>query len=272
MEKKRILIVDDDADLSMLIVDMLEDKGYSASMVGSLDEAYTILEKEQFHLILLDINLPDGTGFSFCEELRRVSTVPVIFASARTSEDDKIVGLDMGGDDYIPKPYSLKELMSRINSLLRRTYGFESEGTKYILKAGKDNIIEIDTATRTVKKQGTVVNLSLREYDLLSYMAEKKDQYIAAYIADYNYSEVVLSYALFMANMLRKGLILLRIVDPKYTSETTSEAEERLKELRTKIKNSPLTETNPISLTTRYILIYGVHITVNFRLRLLNSP
>lgn len=176
MDKKRILIVDDDADLSMLIVDMLEDKGYSASMVGSLDEAYTILEKEQFHLILLDINLPDGTGFSFCEELRRVSTVPVIFASARTSEDDKIVGLDMGGDDYIPKPYSLKELMSRINSLLRRTYGFESEGTKYILKAGKDNTIEIDTATRTVKKQGTVVNLSLREYDLLSYMAEKKGQ------------------------------------------------------------------------------------------------
>lgn len=179
MDKKRILIVDDDADLSMLIVDMLEDKGYSASMVGSLDEAYTILEKEQFHLILLDINLPDGTGFSFCEELRRVSTVPVIFASARTSEDDKIVGLDMGGDDYIPKPYSLKELMSRINSLLRRTYGFESEGTKYILKAGKDNIIEIDTATRTVKKQGTVVNLSLREYDLLSYMSEKKGQALA---------------------------------------------------------------------------------------------
>lgn len=179
MDKRRILIVDDDMDLSMLIMDMLEDKGYSASMVGSLDEAYTILEKEQFHLILLDINLPDGTGFSFCEELRRVSTVPVIFASARTSEDDKIVGLDMGGDDYIPKPYSLKELMSRINSLLRRTYGFESEGTKYILKAGKDNTIEIDTATRTVKKQGTVVNLSLREYDLLSYMAEKKGQALA---------------------------------------------------------------------------------------------
>ncbi len=176
MDKKRILIVDDDMDLSMLIMDMLEDKGYSASMVGSLDEAYTILVKEQFHLILLDINLPDGTGFSFCEELRRVSTVPVIFASARTSEDDKIVGLDMGGDDYIPKPYSLKELMSRINSLIRRTYGFESESAKYILKAGKDNTIEIDTATRTVKKQGVVVNLSLREYDLLSYMAEKKGQ------------------------------------------------------------------------------------------------
>ena len=65
-------------------------------------------------MILLDINLPDGTGFELCKELRRVSNVPVIFASARTSEDDKITGLDMGGDDYIPKPYSIKELITRI--------------------------------------------------------------------------------------------------------------------------------------------------------------
>lgn len=179
MEKKRILIIDDDMDLSMLIKDMLEDKGYEAYLTGSLDEAYEILQKENFHLILLDINLPDGTGFDFCEELRRISTVPVIFASARTSENDKIIGLDMGGDDYIPKPYSLKELMSRIHSLIRRTYGFSDGGTKYILKAGKNNIIEINTATRTVTKQGNVINLSVREYDLLSYMAEKKGQALA---------------------------------------------------------------------------------------------
>lgn len=179
MDKRRILIIDDDMDLSMLIKDMLEDKGYEACLTGSMDEAYAILQKEHFHLILLDINLPDGTGFRFCEELRRVSTVPVIFASARTSEDDKIIGLDMGGDDYIPKPYSLKELMSRINSLLRRTYGFENGGTKYILKAGKDNTIEIDTTTRTVTRQGIIVNLSFREYDLLSYMAEKKGRALA---------------------------------------------------------------------------------------------
>lgn len=179
MDKRRILIIDDDKDLSMLIKDMLEDKGYEAYLTSSIDESYRVLEKEHFHLILLDINLPDGTGFSFCEELRRVSTVPVIFASARTSEDDKIIGLDMGGDDYIPKPYSLKELMSRINSLLRRTYVFSDDGEKYILKAGKDNIIEIDTATRTIKRQGNAVNLSSREYDLLSYMAEKKGQALA---------------------------------------------------------------------------------------------
>lgn len=176
MDKKRILIVDDDKDISMLIVDLLEDKGYAAVIAGTINEAYSALEKEQFHLILLDINLPDGTGFDFCRELRRVSNVPVIFASARTSEDDKIVGLDMGGDDYLAKPYSLKELMSRINSLLRRTYGFENTGNKYTLMAGKDNEIVIDTATRTVTRNGNMVNLSLREYDLLHYMADRKGQ------------------------------------------------------------------------------------------------
>lgn len=176
MDNRKILIIDDDTDLSMLIMDMLEDKGYDATLAGNLDEAYELLEKEQFHLILLDINLPDGTGFELCQEIRRVSTVPVIFASARTSEDDKITGLDMGGDDYIPKPYSLKELMSRINSLLRRTYGFEEQGVKHTLKAGKDNEVIIDSLNRTVTRNGKSVNLSLREYDLLHYMAERKGQ------------------------------------------------------------------------------------------------
>ena len=174
MNKYKILIVDDDTDLSMLIMDMLEDNGYIATNVTSLDAAYEVLEKEQFHLILLDINLSDGTGFELCQELRRVSNVPVIFASARTSEDDKITGLDMGGDDYIPKPYSIKELMSRINALLRRSYGSKEQGEKYSLKAGKDNEIIIDTASKSVTRNNVAINLSLREYDLLLYMAERK--------------------------------------------------------------------------------------------------
>ena len=178
MNKYKILIVDDDTDLSMLIMDMLEDNGYIATNVTSLDAAYEVLEKEQFHLILLDINLPDGTGFELCQELRRVSNVPVIFASARTSEDDKITGLDMGGDDYIPKPYSIKELMSRINALLRRTYGSKEQGEKYRLMAGKDNEIVIDTASKSVTRNNVAINLSLREYDLLLYMAQRKGQAI----------------------------------------------------------------------------------------------
>ena len=175
-----ILIVDDDEDLSMLIEDMLFDNGYDSLYARSLDEAYELLEKSKVHLILLDINLPDGTGFELCSELRKVSEVPVIFASARTSEDDKVTGLDMGGDDYLAKPYSIKELMSRIKSLIRRTYGFKEKSGSYRLKAGKDNIICVDTAKRSVKriKDGveTEISLSLKEYDLLRFMCEHKQQ------------------------------------------------------------------------------------------------
>ncbi len=179
MSNKRILIVDDDMDLSELISDMLGDRGYDSQIANSIEKAFECLEGQQFHLILLDINLPDGTGFELCKELRRVSTIPVIFASARTSEDDKIVGLDMGGDDYIAKPYSLKELMSRINSLLRRAYGFDKEREKLVLKAGENNVIEIDTGSRSVTRNNKEIKLSLREYDLLLYMANKKGQVIS---------------------------------------------------------------------------------------------
>lgn len=181
--KYTVLIVDDDRDLSELICDMLHDNGYGCLMANTIDEAYDVLEQKAVHLILLDINLPDGTGFELCKELRRVSELPVIFASARTSEDDKITGLDMGGDDYIAKPYSIKELMSRIKSLIRRTYGFKEKINEYELKAGKDNIIKLDTSGRKViriyKGEAFDVSLSLKEYDLLVYLCEHKDQAVA---------------------------------------------------------------------------------------------
>ncbi|MBQ8924147.1 MAG: response regulator transcription factor [Lachnospiraceae bacterium] len=181
--KYKILIVDDDTDLSMLICDMLSDNGYDYLTAESLDEAYHRIGSEKVNLILLDINLPDGTGFELCQELRRVSEVPVIFASARTSEDDKVKGLDMGGDDYIAKPYSIKELMSRINSLIRRTYGFKGKNSNYTLQAGKDNQIDIDTGSRMVKRttygECRGISLSLKEYDLLLYLCEHKSQAIS---------------------------------------------------------------------------------------------
>lgn len=127
MTPKQILIIDDDEDLSMIISDMLESYGYGVTCAKDSETAFDLLSNSVFHLILLDINLPDTTGFELCKELRQVSTVPIIFASARTSETDRITGFDLGGDDYLPKPYSMKELLSRINALLRRTYGFTAE-------------------------------------------------------------------------------------------------------------------------------------------------
>lgn len=113
----------------------------------------------------MDINLPDGSGFDVCRELRRVSKVPVIFASARTDEDDKIKGLDMGGDDYLAKPYSLREMLARVNALMRRSYGAEEEAPVYHF--GK---IKVDSGMRTVERNGEEVRLALREFDLLAYL------------------------------------------------------------------------------------------------------
>lgn len=162
---RNILIIEDDIDFAEIIRDMLEGYGYRVSIVNTCEAAYEILKDSQFHLILMDINLPDGTGFEVCKELRAVSNVPVIFASARTGEDDKIAGFDMGGDDYLAKPYSLKELLARVNALVRRAYGAEDAEQIYRFRT-----IRVDVANRTVQKNGAEVKLALREFDLLAYL------------------------------------------------------------------------------------------------------
>ncbi|MBO6141227.1 MAG: response regulator transcription factor [Ruminococcus sp.] len=167
---KKILIIDDDYDLSFIISEMLEGYGYSVTCAESAAKAFDILERESFALMLLDINLPDSSGFEICKELRRVSTVPVIFASARTSEDDRVTGFDIGGDDYLPKPYSMKELLSRVNALMRRTYGFGGE--ERVVRFGD---VSVSISSRTVTKGGKAVSLSLKEFDLLSALCENKN-------------------------------------------------------------------------------------------------
>lgn len=159
------MIVDDDKDLALVTSDMLNDYGYDTQIAASAEETFELLKTEKFNLILLDINLPDGTGFEVCRELRRVSGVPVIFASARTREDDKIHGLDLGGDDYIEKPYSLKELFARINALIRRTYGNAAEEIVY-----QFGDIRVDSTKRQVTKVGTAIKMAMKEFDVLVYL------------------------------------------------------------------------------------------------------
>lgn len=168
--QKQILIIDDDEDLSFIISEMLESYGYTVTCAGDSNIAFELLSNNVYHLILLDINLPDTTGLELCRELRRTSTVPVIFASARTSETDRITGFDIGGDDYLPKPYSMKELLSRVNALIRRTYGFNEEE-----KTVTFGDITVNITARTVTRNGEAVSLSLREFDLLEYLCEHKN-------------------------------------------------------------------------------------------------
>lgn len=170
MEEKRILIIDDDPDLSGIIADMLEDHGYCTQWAGSSQQAFDMLEQQRFHVILLDINLPDGTGFELCSSLRQVSDTPVIFASARTSESDRIQSFDIGGDDFLPKPYSMQELLSRVNALVRRVYGNQRE---QVFRFGDT---AVDLIGRRVTRNGAPVGLSLREFDLLAYLCSHCDQ------------------------------------------------------------------------------------------------
>lgn len=165
--QKQILIIDDDTDLSLILSDMLESYGYKVTCAAHSEQAFELLASSVFHLILLDINLPGTTGLELCRELRRVSTIPVIFASARTSETDRITGFDLGGDDYLPKPYSMKELLSRVNALMRRTYGFQQE--EQIVTFGN---ISVNITARSVHKNNISISLSLREFDLLAYLCK----------------------------------------------------------------------------------------------------
>ena len=167
----KILIIDDDRDILVIISDMLSGYGYEVTTAESAEEAFGLLSSNSYHLLLLDINLPDSDGFEICKQLREVSTVPVIFASARTSESDRISGYEIGGDDYLPKPYSMKELLVHVQALLRRTYGFSTE--EKIVTFGD---ISVNITARSVTNKGEPVALSLREFDLLAFLCEHKNE------------------------------------------------------------------------------------------------
>lgn len=162
----RILIVDDDKSLNFIMGENLKRYGYDVTLAYSEKECYEILEKNTFDLIILDINLPDATGFEICKSIREKSNIPIIFASARSSVTDRIDGLDIGGDFYLSKPYSMNELLSVVNALIRRCYNSNDE-EKIV---SFDDII-INITNRVVTKNGVAVQLSLKEFDLLTNLA-----------------------------------------------------------------------------------------------------
>lgn len=170
--KRKVMVIDDDRDLAFLVQDLLTDSGYEVLLAYDMEDAYNKLADQKVDVILLDINLPDGLGFELCEGLRKISNVPVIFASARTSEDDKVRGLDIGGDDYIEKPFSLKELLSRINSLVRRSYGNCKNNPIMEYGISETITLTVDSLRRTVMRNGRLISLSPREYELLLYFIQ----------------------------------------------------------------------------------------------------
>ena len=161
---KKILLVEDNDTIVMGLKYLLEKENFEVKTVKNLEETYKIAEKEKFNLYLLDINLPDGNGFDICSKLKEKEDVPIIFLTARDDEKDIVKGLDMGADDYITKPFRNRELISRINNVLRRYEKNDNNSKDNIIKI---NEIEINTDSAKVMKNGEEIVFTSLEYKIL---------------------------------------------------------------------------------------------------------
>ena len=172
MESK-ILVVDDEKSIVDILKVNLEKSGYK---VIEAYDGITAIDKalnENPDLVLLDVMLPGADGFSVCRKIRETSNVPIIMCTAKEDEVDKVLGLELGADDYMTKPFSLRELMARVKANLRRTQFIEQTDSSQakIMQFGE---LTIDTEKYEVRKRDTVIELTFREFELLKYLATKK--------------------------------------------------------------------------------------------------
>ena len=158
----KILLVEDDESLALGIEFTLEEEQYEVFRVATLELGKSTFNEGSFDLILLDINLPDGNGYELCKYIRKISSVPIIFLTALDDEVNIVLGLDIGGDDYITKPFRVRELLSRIKAAIRRN--LNSTPASKVLKSG--NVI-VDCSKAVVKKNDIQVILTAQEYKLL---------------------------------------------------------------------------------------------------------
>lgn len=158
----KILLLEDDLSLIDGLSLFLTKRGFELDVVRTIKEANFIWRKGKYDLLILDVSLPDGSGFEVCRKVREVSKVPIIFLTAADEEINIVTGLDIGGDDYITKPFKLGVLMSRINALIRRVRNFGSEETEIT-----SNGIEIFLLQGQVYKNKHLLNLTTAEYRLL---------------------------------------------------------------------------------------------------------
>ena len=164
-----ILVIEDDTDLCELLEYNLTRDGYSVTTLEKLNDAVSTVERERPDLIILDVMLPDGDGFEFCRRLRadpRTRRIPLLFLTARSQEVDRVLGLEIGGDDYITKPFSPRELLARVKAHLRRE---EDRGEDAAGVAAEYGPLRIDIGSRRVSLRGEQVPLTATEFRLLEF-------------------------------------------------------------------------------------------------------
>ena len=175
MEPTKILVVDDEPNIRDLLASGLRFAGFSVLAVGNGNDAVVAAEKGKPDLILLDVMLPDMSGFSVTKKLRSMNILaPVLFLTARDEVEDKITGLTVGGDDYMTKPFSLDEIIARINAILRRTKQGSME--KSVIEVGE---VRIDEDAHDVFVNEQTIELSPTEYKLLRYLMENANRVLS---------------------------------------------------------------------------------------------
>jgi DNA-binding response OmpR family regulator len=162
----KILIVEDEQQIARLVRLYLEEAGYTAYEVHSGDDAIPAFRHEQPDLVILDLNLPGRDGLDICRELRRVSTTPIIMLTARTEESDRLVGLEIGADDYVVKPFSPREVVARVRAVLRRTSGQAKPPD--LMRVGN---LTLDVAGYRASVGDTPLTLTPSEFEILSVLA-----------------------------------------------------------------------------------------------------
>jgi DNA-binding response OmpR family regulator len=164
----RILLIEDDARLAAMVADYLGEADFRATVAGSGAEAQRQLKREQFDAVVLDLMLPDTDGLELCRQIRAESNMPLLMLTARGDPLDRVVGLELGADDYMPKPFEPRELLARLRAILRRHHA--GAATSDVLRFGR---LEIDRGARQVRLDGQDKQLTSYQYTLLLALAER---------------------------------------------------------------------------------------------------
>ena len=165
---ERILVIDDDTRLSAMLADYLGARGLEVTARADAASGLAELARGRFDALVLDLMLPDQDGFEVCRRVRASSDLPVLMLTARGDEEDRIVGLELGADDYLPKPFNPRELLARLRAVLRRSRGAVAAG-RSVLRFGR---LEIDRDARAVRVDGVEKELTSHQYELLVALAE----------------------------------------------------------------------------------------------------
>ena len=168
----KILVVDDEFRIRQIIRKYAEFEGFTVEEAVDGMQAIEICRREQFDLIIMDVMMPELDGFSACREIRKFSQTPIIMLSARGEEYDKIHGFELGSDDYVVKPFSPKELMMRVNAVIKRSSGSSKGETKKDVFSYEG--LEVDFSARIVTIDGKRIEMTPKEYDLFFFMVKNK--------------------------------------------------------------------------------------------------